>query len=111
MFDMLCVSPKSRFDRSPGILGIEIVYDDSCAAQVTPGARVAADGDITAGHSYVDESMLTGEPAAVPKAPGSMVMGGTLNAGGVLHMRTTRAGSDTALAHIVQVITPTRPFR
>lgn len=62
-----------------------------------------ADGEVTAGHSYVDESMLTGEPAAVPKAPGNALMGGTLNAGGLLHMRTTRVGSDTALAHIVQV--------
>lgn len=47
--------------------------------------------------------MLTGEPTAVPKAPGNAVMGGTLNCGGLLRMRTTRVGSDTALAQIVQV--------
>lgn len=60
------------------------------ASQVMPGARVAVDGTVTAGHSYVDESMLTGETSAVPKAPGDSVMGGTLNTGGTLHMRCER---------------------
>lgn len=69
-----------------------------------PGARIAVDGEVTAGHSYVDESMLTGETAAVPKAAGDALMGGTLNAGGTLHMRCLRAGSDTALAHIVRLV-------
>lgn len=58
--------------------------------KVMPGARIAVDGSITAGHSYVDESMLTGETAAVPKATGDSVMGGTLNTGGTLHMRCDR---------------------
>ena len=55
-----------------------------------PGARIAVDGNVTAGHSYVDESMLTGETAAVPKSPGDSLMGGTLNTGGTLHMRCER---------------------
>lgn len=71
--------------------------------QVMPGARIPVDGCVAEGNSYVDESMLTGEPTAVPKAPGNAVMGGTLNCGGLLRMRTTRVGSDTALAQIVQV--------
>jgi P-type Cu+ transporter len=58
--------------------------------QVMPGARIAVDGNVTAGHSYVDESMLTGETAAVPKSPGDSLMGGTLNTGGTLHMRCER---------------------
>jgi P-type E1-E2 ATPase len=61
--------------------------------QVMPGARIAVDGNVTAGHSYVDESMLTGETAAVPKSPGDSLMGGTLNTGGTLHMRCERVSA------------------
>ena len=69
-----------------------------------PGARIPVDGEVTEGHSYVDESMLTGEPAAAAKAPANAVMGGTVNIGGLLRMRCLRVGSDTALAHIVQLV-------
>lgn len=72
--------------------------------KVMPGARISVDGCVMTGESYVDESMLTGEPIPAVKAPGDTIMGGTLNCGGLLQMRTTRTGSDTALAQIVQLV-------
>ena len=47
--------------------------------QVLPGSRLPADGEVTAGHSFVDESMLTGESVPVAKAPGAHVISGTVN--------------------------------
>lgn len=58
--------------------------------QVLPGARVPTDGEVTEGNSFVDESMLTGEPEPVAKGPGAAVIGGTVNVGGPLRIRAAR---------------------
>ncbi|MDJ1122307.1 heavy metal translocating P-type ATPase [Olsenella sp. YH-ols2217] len=71
---------------------------------VRPGERVPADGVVVQGHSSVDESMLTGEPVYQEKAEGDEVTGGTVNGTGLLEFRVTRSGSDTTLAHIVQLV-------
>jgi Cu+-exporting ATPase len=72
--------------------------------QVRPGERIAVDGVVRDGTSWVDESMLTGEPLAVEKAKGATVVGGTVNGNGALRMRATAVGSDTMLARIVAMV-------
>ena len=71
---------------------------------VRPGEKVPTDGVVVEGRSAVDESMLTGESAPVEKAPGDEVVGATVNAGGLLVVRATRLGADTALARIVRLV-------
>src|SRR5918994_495649 len=71
---------------------------------VRPGARVAVDGVVEEGESDLDESMVTGESLPVHKAPGDQVVGATVNANGVLRVRATKVGSDTALAQIVALV-------
>jgi len=71
---------------------------------VRPGAKVAVDGVVEDGESEVDESMVTGESLPVHKAPGSGVIGATINANGTLRVRATKVGADSALAQIVQLV-------
>ncbi|MEX2650306.1 MAG: heavy metal translocating P-type ATPase [Alphaproteobacteria bacterium] len=71
---------------------------------VRPGERVPTDGDVIEGSSSVDESMLTGESLPVEKAPGSKLIGGTLNRSGLLRFRATRVGKDTALSQIIRLV-------
>jgi Cu+-exporting ATPase len=69
-----------------------------------PGEQVAIDGEVTEGSSYIDESMITGEPAPVAKHPGDTVVGGTINGDGALSFRATAVGRDTVLARIVAMV-------
>ncbi len=71
---------------------------------VRPGARVPADGVVTEGTADVDESMITGESAAVTKEPGSTVVAGTVAAGGSLRVRVTATGDATALSGIMRLV-------
>jgi copper-transporting P-type ATPase V len=72
--------------------------------RVRPGEKVPTDGEVVAGASAVDESMLTGESVPVEKAPGDPVTGATVNTSGVLTVRATRVGAETALAQIVRLV-------
>ena len=72
--------------------------------RVRPGGKIPVDGDVVEGASAVDESMLTGESVPVEKGPGDRVTGATVNAGGVLTIRATAVGADTALAQIVRLV-------
>src|SRR3954470_12402631 len=72
--------------------------------RVRPGERVPVDGVVVEGASAVDESMLTGEPLAVTKTAGDVVIGATVNTSGSFVMRATRVGRDTALARIVELV-------
>lgn len=69
-----------------------------------PGERIAVDGETTEGESYVDESMLTGEPLPVRKRSGDAVTAGTVNGSGSILYRATKVGADTALAQIVRMV-------
>ena len=72
--------------------------------RVRPGEKLPVDGVVVDGTSAVDESMLTGESLPIDKAPGDMVAGATINAHGVLTVRATAVGADTALAQIVRLV-------
>jgi copper-transporting P-type ATPase V len=72
--------------------------------RVRPGEKIPTDGEVVEGASAVDESMLTGESVPVEKTAGSTVAGATVNASGVLLVRATAVGSDTALAQIVKLV-------
>lgn len=71
---------------------------------VRAGERIAADGIIEEGISCIDESPITGEPLPQDKQPGDEVFSGTLNGNGLLRIRVTRAGQDTTLARVVQLV-------
>ena len=72
--------------------------------RVRPGEKVPVDGVVIAGHSAVDESMITGEAVPVAKGEGSAVTGGTINGTGSLTMKAERVGRETVLARIVQMV-------
>ncbi|XP_030501095.2 probable copper-transporting ATPase HMA5 [Cannabis sativa] len=72
--------------------------------KIIPGAKVASDGYVIWGQSHVNESMITGESRPVSKRKGDSVIGGTLNENGVLHIRATRIGSESALSQIVKLV-------
>lgn len=71
---------------------------------VKPGSRIAVDGTVYEGSSYVDESMLTGEPLPAEKTPGAKVYAGTINQKGSFSFIADKMGSETVLAHIIRMV-------
>lgn len=71
---------------------------------VRPGERVAVDGTVVSGASYVDESLLSGEPVPVAKQCGDRLFAGTINGSGSLSYRADKVGADTVLAQIVRMV-------
>ncbi|PVH76377.1 heavy metal translocatin [Cadophora sp. DSE1049] len=69
-----------------------------------PGDKIPADGTVTRGETYVDESMVTGEAMPVQKRKGGLLIGGTVNGTGRVDFRVTRAGRDTQLSQIVKLV-------
>ena len=80
----------------------EVVHGDLII--VKPGARIPVDGIITDGHSFIDESMVTGESMPIEKQSGNTVVAGTINTTGAFTFRATKVGSETLLAHIVKMV-------
>ena len=72
--------------------------------RVRPGEKVPVDGEVVDGSSYVDESMVTGEPDPVTKGEGDEVVGGTINKTGSFTFRATRVGEETVLSQIVEMV-------
>lgn len=72
--------------------------------EVRPGDRIPVDGEVVDGTSYVDESMITGEPVPVAKAMGSAVVGGTINQKGAFTFSATAVGGDTVLSQIIRMV-------
>jgi Cu+-exporting ATPase len=84
------------------ILIEEVVADD--LVLVRPGERLPVDGVVVEGASFVDESMITGEPIPVEKRSGAEVVGGTVNKTGAFTLRATRVGADTVLSQIIKMV-------
>ncbi|UQZ11672.1 heavy metal translocating P-type ATPase [Providencia stuartii] len=80
----------------------EVATDD--IVFVRPGEKIPVDGVVIEGASYVDESMITGEPVPVSKEIGSEVVGGTINKTGAFSFRVTQIGSNTVLAQIIRLV-------
>lgn len=80
----------------------EVLPGDAVA--VRPGEKIPVDGVVIAGSSYVDESMITGEPVPVLKREGAKVVGGTVNQNGAFTFRATAVGADTVLAQIIRLV-------
>ena len=79
--------------------------------RVRPGEKIPVDGVVLEGHSFVDESMVTGEPIPVEKGPGSRMTGGTVNGTGSFVMQAERVGSETLLAQIVRMVSEAQRSR
>jgi Cu+-exporting ATPase len=71
---------------------------------VRPGEKVPVDGEVVEGSSFVDESMITGEPLPVSKGEGAQVVGATINKTGSFSYRATKVGADTVLAQIIRMV-------
>ena len=71
---------------------------------VKPGDKIAVDGEVTEGRSFVDESMISGEPIHVEKKPGEKVFAGTINQKGSFRFRAQKVGKDTLLAQIIKTV-------
>ena len=79
-----------------------VVHDDLII--VKPGAKIPVDGIITLGSSYIDESMVTGEPMPVQKKVNDSVVSGTINTNGSFTFKATKVGSETLLAQIIKMV-------
>ena len=103
---LMRIQPRTaRVRRDAGVVELpiaEVAVGD--VVEVRPGEKVAVDGEVVEGASFVDESMITGEPVPVEKGAGATVVGGTLNTRGAFAFRATRVGADTVLAQIIRMV-------
>jgi Cu+-exporting ATPase len=100
------LQPRTAFVERDGTLQ-EVPVDAvrrNDVVRIRPGERIPVDGDVLEGESYVDESMISGEPVPVRKAAGSEVVGGTINRTGSFTFRATRIGGETLLAQIIRMV-------
>ena len=104
--DLLDFLPRAiAVRRSGGIRELdaqELVPGD--AVLVNPGGRVPVDGTVIAGHSFVDQSRITGESLPVEKTPGAAVFAGSINQSGALEIRAERIGRDTSYGKIIEAV-------
>lgn len=103
---LLRLAPKTAHIRIDGKVEEVAVEQIGLGAtvEIRPGERFPVDGDVIEGESFVDESMITGEPIPVSKTVGSNVVGGTINKSGFLACRATAVGADTVLSQIIQMV-------
>ncbi|KAB2877527.1 MAG: copper-translocating P-type ATPase, partial [Albidovulum sp.] len=95
----------ARVRRGAGVAEIAVAdVAPGDIVEVRPGERVPVDGAVIEGESWVDESMITGEPIPVAKAAGARVTGGTVNQTGAFAFEATAVGSDTVLAQIIRMV-------
>jgi len=95
----------ARLERDGDIVEVNIdTLQIGDVLHVRPGERIAVDGQVISGSSFVDESMLTGEALPVERKTDDIVVGGTLNKHGALRIRVSKIGKDTVLARIIQMV-------
>lgn len=98
-------SPTARVERKGEIIEVPVERIGlGDLIHIRPGERIAVDGIVTEGQSWVDESMLTGEPVPVEKASGDEAIGGTVNGNGALTLKASRVGGDTVLSQIIRMV-------
>lgn len=103
---LIGLQPKTAHVKRDGNF-VEIQISDVILGdivQIRPGAKIPVDGHVVDGESYVDESMITGEPLPVIKSAGADVVGGTINKSGAFTFEATKIGSDTLLAQIIKMV-------
>ena len=103
---LIGLQPKTALVVSGGE-AVETAVDDIAPGdliRLRPGERVAVDGEVVSGTSYLDESMITGEPVPVQKSSGDPVTAGTINGNGPLEFRATKVGGETVLAQIIRMV-------
>jgi heavy metal translocating P-type ATPase len=104
--DLLDLLPQMAEVRSLGVVAArslsEIKVDD--VVLVRPGGRIPVDGVVASGHSFVDQSTITGESLPVEKISGAPVFAGTINQSGILEIRAEKIGRDTAFGRIIEAV-------
>ena len=104
--DLLEFLPRSVSVRRPDgvreIPAAELQVGD--AVLVNPGGRVPVDGTVLSGHSYVDQSRITGKSMPVEKIPGAAAYAGSINQSGAIEVRTERIGRDTSYGKIIEAV-------
>jgi len=86
---------------------IEIAIDQVVLGDIVivkPGQKIPVDGVVVSGSSFVDESMLTGEPIPVEKSLNAQIVAGTINTSGTFNFKATKIGSETLLSHIIKMV-------
>ena len=106
IFELMALRPESANVLRDG-KEISLPVEDVVAGDIVvvrPGERIPVDGEIVEGHSYADESLITGESLPVDKDVGDKVVGASLNGTGLLHIRATRVGEDATLNKIIKLV-------
>ncbi|WP_035578282.1 heavy metal translocating P-type ATPase [Hyphomonas jannaschiana] len=103
---LIGLRPKTaRVRRGAALAEIDVAnVIEGDIVEVRPGERIPVDGEVIEGESWIDESMITGEPLPVAKAIGATVTGGTINQTGAFAFRATAVGSDTMLSQIIRMV-------
>lgn len=95
----------ARIHRDGQIIEVPVAeVSSNTIVEIRPGERIPVDGEVVEGHSYIDESMITGEPVPVAKQAGDQVVGGTINQNGTLNIRATAIGEASVLAQIIRMV-------
>ena len=104
--ELLDYLPRTATVRRDGIATEMLLRDlkQGDLVLVNPGGRLPADGTVVGGHSFVDQSTITGEPMPVEKSAGSLVYAGTINQQGALEIRAERIGRDTTFGQIIEAV-------
>jgi P-type Cu2+ transporter len=100
---LIGLQPKTVSVEGKGMIEISQVREDDIVL-VKPGERIAVDGTLVEGQSYVDESMISGEPVPVLKTTGGKVFAGTINQQGSFRFKAEKVGGDTILARIIKMV-------